>query len=640
LRESEWGWVDPVPEVEPEKLALAWHPEGDWIAYGANDGQVVLVENEGIWRLEGHSDWVRAVAFSPDGTWLVSGSDDGTARVWDFADRTERRALEHADWVRAVAVSPDGQRIATGCDDGHVRLWKAKDGALQATWEGHDGWVTSLAFSPDGKWLVSGGQDQTVRVWRVKDGALQHTLRAHTDSVRAVAVHPDGHTIASVGDDRVMRLWEAKTGRLQRNLMGSTGALNAVAFTPDGTQVVAGGADAVIRFWELASGRIVHTTGHLDLRHLQQASEDLMLPERFSGEAWLDGLKSAEGLNIPQGFCGLLQLNGLRSAEHLVLPGDLGGGLSLNGLKHAKDLTLPRQLGGDLRLRGLRTADGLTLPETIGGTLILPGTLQDQIEVPDGIEVVWADAIAEDPEHVRTGRSLPDEISAALAEASPWLTVEDLEEKRRGGDGLTAIPNYVLSAQATRAICARIRRDRIIPVWIPAEVYEHFEPFHKWNKVFWLIPWAVLQNGMNGPVCVEMQGLSIPKADDEFSLGIDIDRVAEVPSTTSRAYSFAPGAGDADPHWREWTLTFRDEGEVTLYEYQPDDDAGFHLDIAATIYDVRWPEIEEFRDSPIIVHNPDGVGAKQFDTLEDVVAWAFEGTGDAEDDQDESDDDA
>lgn len=379
-----WGFVDPMHVVEPERLALAWHPGGDWIAYGASDGQVVLLESEGMWRLAGHTDWVRTVAFSPDGTWLVSGSDDGTVRIWDFARHTERRRLEHPDWVRAVVVSPDGQCIATGCDDGSVRLWRVTDGTLETTFEGHEGWVTCLAFTPDGTRLVSGGQDHTVRIWRMPDGAEQHILQAHSDCVRAVAVHPDGKTVASVGDDCTLRLWNVETGRLLRSLLGANDGLNAVTFTPDGAQVIAGGADAVIRVWDLASGRIVHTTGHLDLRSLARADwrgarggargsgAGLVLPDWFAGEVWLDGLESAEGLNVPQGFRGVLQLNGLLSAEHLCIPEDFSGRISLGGLETAAGLRLPEQRG-----------DGRDI------CLSLPSDLKSSVKVPDTVSIDW-----------------------------------------------------------------------------------------------------------------------------------------------------------------------------------------------------------------------------------------------------------
>ncbi len=614
-----------------EVTSVAWSPDGAWIASGGGDSSIRFFDfdAEDDFVLEGHTDWVRGIAFSPDGTWLVSGGDDGMVRVWDVAERVERMSLEaHPDWVRAVAVSPDGRCIATACDDGRVRIWQAEGGSLMATLEGHEGWVTALAFAPHGAWLVSGSQDRTVRCWRLSDGMLLHTLRAHTDCVRAVAVHPDGQRIASVGDDGVARLWDATTGRLQRNLLGAKGALNAVAFAPDGTQVITGGADAIVRFFDLESGFIAQATGSLDYQHLRQAPADLYLPDRFSGWVYLDGLRSAKELSIPQGFCGWLGLNGLTRAEDLLLPEDFTGGLSLNGLRSAEGLVFPRRMPRILSLTGLKTSEGLRLPMEIGdGTplLLMPDTLRDRLEIPSGVEVQWMTAPSPEPSAVRTGLALPDEMSAALAEASPWLDVDDLEENRRGGDGLRTIPNHVLSAGATAALCARIRRDRVIPVWVPSELHEHFEPFHKWNKVCWLIPWAVLQNGMNGPICVELQGLSIPNADDEFSLGIDIDQVREIPSTTSNAFSKIPGGGTDDPHWREWTLPLRDGNEVTFYEYQPDDDAGFHLDIAAAIFEARWPEIEEFRDSPIVVHNPDGVQWKTFETLEEVVAWALEG---------------
>jgi ketosteroid isomerase-like protein len=76
-----------------------------------------------------HNANVLAVAFSPDGRWLATGSYDGLARVWEVTTGQEVARLVHEDVVWALAFSPDGQWLATGSEDGTARvfLWRSPD---------------------------------------------------------------------------------------------------------------------------------------------------------------------------------------------------------------------------------------------------------------------------------------------------------------------------------------------------------------------------------------------------------------------------------------------------------------------------------------------------------------------------------
>jgi hypothetical protein len=241
---------------------------------------------------------------------------------------------------------------------------------------------------------------------------------------------------------------------------------------------------------------------------------------------------------------------------------------------------------------------------------------------------------------VRDGLRLPEEWEAAAVDSC-----KDLAAFRRLLPGrqvdraiMAPIPHQVLSREACNAICERIRRDRIIPVWRPPEIENAFQPFHKWKKVCWYVPWVILGNLMSGPMCVELQGLSIADGDGEFSLIIDVDQIDAVPALDTEAFaltvsSFGP-FGKEDSRWRSWRFNAynaeedeqEDEQEfVSIFEFQPDPDAGFHLEIARAILEVQWPVIERHRNSSIIIHRSDDPEWRPFDTLQEVVAWATAG---------------
>ena len=73
-------------------------------------------------RYEGHSDSVNAIAWSPDGKWLASASNE-TVQVWE-ASSGEGRLTYHGHYgaVFVVAWSPDGERIASA--DYEVHIWQ------------------------------------------------------------------------------------------------------------------------------------------------------------------------------------------------------------------------------------------------------------------------------------------------------------------------------------------------------------------------------------------------------------------------------------------------------------------------------------------------------------------------------------
>jgi WD40 repeat protein len=292
------------PTGTSRALALAYSPDGRWLAVGTSTGLVLYDAHTQaevrfipsitwvravaftpdsqtlavgyyepavrLWRvadgtllrtLEGHTSWVRSLVFTPDGATLLTASDDQSLRWWRVADGAPLRTLtDGMVGLRVVAIAPDGQTLATGGADGQVRLLRAADGALLRTLAGHTAWIRSLAFSPDGQTLASGAFDATARLWRVRDGAPLSELRGHTFSVLALAFTPDGSTLATGSVDATIALWRVSDGRRLRVLAGHTGIIFGLDFAPDGLTLASGAADNTVRLWPVdASWRLPQT---------------------------------------------------------------------------------------------------------------------------------------------------------------------------------------------------------------------------------------------------------------------------------------------------------------------------------------------------------------------------------------------
>jgi WD40 repeat protein len=185
-----------------EGLALAYSPDGRWLAVRAADEKEVLLldtrTHEIAARFSGHENIVFKAAFSPDSRCLAACSRDHTVRLWQIGSGVCQVLRGHTNDVYAVAFHPDGTRLATAARDGAVWLWDLARGEEVVRLPGHKSFVWSLAFSPDGATLASGSGDSTVRLWDT--GPLKTRYQARGE---AAALRPEA-------DRLVEQLWREK----------------------------------------------------------------------------------------------------------------------------------------------------------------------------------------------------------------------------------------------------------------------------------------------------------------------------------------------------------------------------------------------------------------------------------------------
>ncbi|KAJ8331878.1 60S ribosomal subunit assembly or modification protein [Batrachochytrium dendrobatidis] len=245
------GHLEQELDGPPEINWLNWHPKGNVILVGGDDGSVWM------WRIPsgkcmsvmyGHSGSVTCGQFTPDGKSIVTGSADGTIIVWDPKTSTSLcrftgdDARFHQTPINTLAIKSDSSLAISAGQDGSVRLLHIGNGRILAALDSHQESVETVDFSDFLPYVSTGSIDGKIHTWDITTLRIRHTVQ-HDDAVIKLQWHKSMPYFTSCSADMTIRTWDGRSGECLKIWRGHQAPILDFSVRADGRVVLTGSDD-------------------------------------------------------------------------------------------------------------------------------------------------------------------------------------------------------------------------------------------------------------------------------------------------------------------------------------------------------------------------------------------------------------
>ncbi len=253
--QGSYSGVNRVVWSPDSKRIASMGSDGAVLAWDATDGNHVLTyhkhDPQGSSNSQTPYPGVIDVVWSRDGKHITLTNGDGTVQIWDAANGKplSTHLLSQGGWS-TVAWSSDEKYIAWVDQDGRVQVWDAEKGIPIAIFQTQNDSIGTMVWSPDGKYIALTSYN-VVQVLNAANGSRVSTYREHGGFINDIVWSPDSKYIASGSNDGTMQVWDATSGDMVRLYWTPSGGVSAVAWSPDGKRIASGNYDWTVLVWQV-----------------------------------------------------------------------------------------------------------------------------------------------------------------------------------------------------------------------------------------------------------------------------------------------------------------------------------------------------------------------------------------------------